>query len=156
MIFEGKFEVGVPAAKAWDFLIDINKFSSCMPALEKVTQIDDRTFDGVIGAAVGPISGKFNFRSTIVDSKPPEELLVRTEGADSVTSSRMNADVTIRLKESSADRTQLDYRADIQIQGRLAILGDMILRATASLMMEDFIRRFRERVENSDSRPKGA
>jgi carbon monoxide dehydrogenase subunit G len=147
MVFEGKIDVRVPAETAWDFLIDVNKFSSCMPGLEKVAQIDERTFDGVIAANVGPISGKFTFRATIVDSKPAEELMVRTQGTDSVTGSRMNADVAINLKEPEANRTELDYRADVQIHGRFAILGDMILRATASLMLEDFAERLRKELE---------
>ena len=147
MIFEGKFEVGVPPAKAWDFLIDINRFSSCMPALEKMTQIDDRTFEGVISAAVGPISGKFTFRATIVESKPPKEMLVRTEGSDSVTKSAMNVNLTVTLREPVASRTELSYHANVEIKGRLAILGDMVLRATATLMLEEFIRRVRKRLE---------
>jgi len=63
MIFEGKIDLDVPAVKTWDFLIDINKFSSCLPGLQEVKQIDDKTFDGVIAANVGPISGKFSFRA---------------------------------------------------------------------------------------------
>jgi carbon monoxide dehydrogenase subunit G len=70
MIFDGKIDLEVPAQKAWDFLIDINKFSTCLPGIDEVKQIDDKTFDGVISATVGPISGKFNFRSTILESRP--------------------------------------------------------------------------------------
>src|SRR5688572_5394840 len=68
MILDGKIDLDVSAEKAWDFLIDINKFSTCLPGIDEVKQIDDKTFDGVISANVGPISGKFNFRSTIVES----------------------------------------------------------------------------------------
>jgi hypothetical protein len=35
----------------------------------------------------------------------------------------------------------MDYRADVKIKGRLAILGDMILRATATLILQEFSRR---------------
>jgi carbon monoxide dehydrogenase subunit G len=70
MIFDGKIDLDVPAEKAWDFLIDINKFSTCLPGIDEVKQIDDKTFDGIISATV-PISGKFTFRSTIFESKPP-------------------------------------------------------------------------------------
>lgn len=150
MIFEGKFEVGVPPAKAWDFLIDINRFSSCLPALEKVTQIDDKTFDGVIGATVGPISGKFTFRATIIESTPPKEMMVRTEGTDSVTNSTMNVNMTVTLSEPIESRTELSYQANVEIKGRLAILGDMILRATATLMLEEFIRRVRGQLEGKE------
>ena len=141
MIFDGKIDLNVPAEKAWDFLIDINKFSTCLPGIEEVKQIDDKTFEGVLAAAVGPISGKFSFRSTIVESRPPDQMVVRTEGTDSVTKSTVNADMTVDLREISENKTEMDSRADIKIKGRLAILGDMVMRATATLILQEFARR---------------
>jgi carbon monoxide dehydrogenase subunit G len=141
MIFDGKIDLEVPAQKAWDFLIDINKFSTCLPGIDEVKQIDDKTFDGVISATVGPISGKFNFRSTILESRPPEQMVVRTYGTDSVTKSTVNADMTVDLRSISETKSQMDYRADVKIQGRLGILGDMVLRATATLILQEFTRR---------------
>jgi carbon monoxide dehydrogenase subunit G len=144
MIFDGKIGLGVPTQKAWDFLIDINKFSTCLPGIDEIKQIDDKTFDGIISATVGPISGKFSFRSTIVESRPPDQMVVRTEGTDSVTKSTVNADMTLDLREISENKTEMDYRADIKIKGRLAILGDMVLRATATLILQEFTRRLRQ------------
>jgi carbon monoxide dehydrogenase subunit G len=141
MIFDGKIDLDVPAQKAWDFLIDINKFSTCLPGIDEVKQIDDKTFDGVISATVGPISGKFNFRSTILESRPPEQMVVRTEGTDTVTKSTVNADMTVDLRSVSDSKSQMAYKADIMIKGRLAILGDMVLRATATLILQEFTRR---------------
>lgn len=151
MIFDGKIDLDVPAEKAWDFLIDINKFSTCLPGIDEIKQVDDKTFDGMISATVGPISGKFSFRSTIIESRPPEQMVVRTEGTDSVTQSTVNADMTMDLCRVADDKTQMNYRADVQIKGRLAILGDMVLRATATLILQEFARRLNkalgERVE---------
>ena len=141
MIFDGKIDLAVPAETAWDFLIDVNKFSACLPGIDAIRQINDKTFDGVISATVGPISGKFSFRSTIVESRPPEQMVVRTEGTDSVTKSAVNADMTMDLLRIADDKTQMNYRADVQIKGRLAILGDMVLRATATLILQEFARR---------------
>jgi carbon monoxide dehydrogenase subunit G len=144
MIFDGQIDLDVPAKKVWDFLIDVEKFSTCLPGIDQVKQIDDKTFDGVISANVGPISGKFSFRSTIVDSRPPEQMVVRTEGTDSVTKSTVNADMTVDLREVAEDKAVMDYHADIKIKGRLAILGDMVLRATATLILQEFARRLRQ------------
>ena len=119
MIFDGKIDLDVPVEKAWDFLIDINKFSTCLPGIDQVRQIDDKTFEGIISAAVGPISGKFNFRSTIVESRPPEQMVVKTEGTDSVTKSTVNADMTVDLREVSEAKSEMDYKADVKIKGRL-------------------------------------
>ena len=141
MILDGKIDLDVPVQKAWDFLIDIKKFSTCLPGIDEVRQIDDKTFEGLISAAVGPISGKFNFRSTIADSNPPEQMVVKTEGTDSVTKSMVNADMTVDLHPVSDTRSQMDYKADVKIKGRLGILGDMVLRATATLILQEFTRR---------------
>jgi carbon monoxide dehydrogenase subunit G len=141
MIFDGKMDVQHPVERVWNFLIDINKFSTCLPGIEKVRQIDDKSFEGVLAATVGPISGKFSFRSTILGSRPPEQILVRTEGTDSVTKSEVHADMTVDLHAISDHRTRMDYRAEVTIKGRLAILGDMVLRATATLILQEFTRR---------------
>lgn len=149
MILDGKIDLEVAPEKAWDFLIDIDKFSTCLPGIDEVTQIDDKTFDGVISATVGPISGKFSFRSTIVESDPPAQLVVRTEGKDSVTKSTVNADMTVALRRVSEAKTEMDYRADVKIAGRLAILGDMVLRATATLILQEFTRRLKKGLGDS-------
>ena len=149
MILDGQIELDVPLQKAWDFLIDINKFSTCLPGIDEINQIDDKTFDGIISAAVGPISGKFNFRSTIVESKPPEQMVVQTVGTDSVTKSTVNADMTVDLRQVSETKSQMDYKADVKINGRLAILGDMVLRATATLILQEFTRRLRKGLGES-------
>jgi carbon monoxide dehydrogenase subunit G len=141
MIFDGKIDLDVSVQKAWDFLIDINKFSTCLPGIDQVNQIDDKTFDGIISAAVGPISGKFNFRSTIVESNPPEQMVVKTEGQDTVTKSTVNADMVVTLRSISNTTSQMDYKAEVKIKGRLGILGDMVLRATATLILQEFTRR---------------
>lgn len=149
MILDGKIDLEVAPEKAWDFLIDIDKFSTCLPGIDEVTQIDNKTFDGVISAAVGPISGKFSFRSTILESDPPAQLVVRTEGKDSVTKSTVNADMTVALRRVSEAKTEMEYRADVKIAGRLAILGDMVLRATATLILQEFTRRLKKGLGDS-------
>jgi len=149
MILDGRIDLDVPVRKAWDFLIDINKFSTCLPGIDEIKQIDDKTFDGIISAAVGPISGKFNFRSTIVESKPPQQMIVHTVGTDSVTKSTVNADMTVDLRQVSETKSQMDYKADVKINGRLAILGDMVLRATATLILQEFTRRLHKGLGDS-------
>ena len=148
MIFEGKIEVAASPLEVWDFLMDIEKFASCLPGLEQVTRVDERTFDGVLSAAGGPISGKFAFRSTMVESAPPTEMVVQTEGTDSVTKSAVSVTMKVALTEKIASRTELGYHAEVGIKGRLAILGDMVLRATTVLILEEFALRLRAQLED--------
>src|SRR5438105_6466950 len=68
VIFQDTITVDAPAAKVWDFLLDVNRSAALVPGVEQIILVDDRTFDGVIEARVGPIAGKFEFRAHIVDS----------------------------------------------------------------------------------------
>jgi carbon monoxide dehydrogenase subunit G len=145
---EGKTVLGRPPEAVWDFLLDVERFSGCVPGVQEVKKLDERTFEGTISAAVGPITGAFNFRATIIDSVAPREMLARLDGTDTVTKSKLTGEIALTLQRLEAMQTELSYNAAVGIQGRLAILGDMILRATATLLVEEFIRRVRIEIEN--------
>ena len=146
MTFEDKLLLDAPAAEVWALLLDVNRFAACMPGVEEVHQIDDRTFDGVMTARVGPMAGKFSFQAQIVDSKPPSELVAHVDGTDSVTKSQLTADMGMTLTSQGEGQTELAHRATLEIHGRLAILGDMVLRATAKLMIDEFGKRLRQQL----------
>lgn len=141
MIFEDTIQVDAPCARVWDFLLDPGRLAACMPGVEEVVQVDDRTFDAVIAATVGPISGKFTFRAHIVESSPPTEMRAEIDGIDSVTKSALSAKMDMTLRPTGPATTDLAYRATVDIKGRLAILGEMVLRATTTLIVEESTRR---------------
>ena len=147
MTFEDKLVLDAPAAEVWALLLDVNRFAACMPGVDEVHQIDDRTFDGVMTARVGPVAGKFNFRAEIVESDPPRQLAAKVEGTDSLTKSKLVADMGMTLTPQGERQTELAHRATVEMQGRLAILGDMVMRATASLLIDEFGKRLRQQLE---------
>jgi carbon monoxide dehydrogenase subunit G len=153
VLLRDKTVIRCPRVEVWEFLLDPDRFASCIPGVEQVRRVDDRTFDGTILASVGPISGSFDFRARIVESTPPSELAATITGTDSVTKSTMTTDTTVRLTEADGGQTELDYQAQIEIGGRMAILGDMVVRATATLLVEEFMKRVREQLEGKAAAP---
>ena len=135
--------------EVWNLLLDVDHFSACIPGVQQVTPVDDRTFDGTILATVGPISGTFRFRASILESQPLEALSARVEGNDSVTRSRVQADMHMALNPLDAQRTELAYRTTVDVDGRMAILGDMVLRATGTVMLQEFGKRLRRQLERA-------
>lgn len=152
MLIEGKVEVGAPRQRLWDFLLDLQQFSSCLPGVESMRQVDDDTFTGVLVTKLGPMAGAFNFQAAIVERVPPRTMKVRTEGTDSVTKSTVHTEVDLLLNEITDTRSAMTYKADVQVSGPLAIIGDMVLRATTSFLMAEFSRRLRSRLEDGENR----
>ena len=149
MNFTANTTVKAPPDAVWALLIDPQQLAACIPGVEEVTQVDERTFDGVVSATIGPMSGKFALRATIVESDPPRALTTHVHGTDSVTKSTMDAEVVMTLASDSGAQTELTYQTTVDIKGRLAILGDMVLRATASLMLDEFGQRLQRRFEEA-------
>ena len=121
--------------------------AGCVPGVQDVRRVDDRTFEGAINASVGPMDADFAFTSVINRSDFPTDLEVETSGTDSLTKSRLTADVHAAVESGPDGKTVLVYRADVKIGGRLAILGDMVLRATAGVIIGEVAKCLRNALE---------
>jgi carbon monoxide dehydrogenase subunit G len=146
MKLDGAIAIAAPPRDVWALVIDPIGLSACVPGVHDIRQIDEQTFEGTISAAVGPIDANFTFRSVLTTAAFPD-LVVAVEGTDSVTKSRLVMDVTAALAPSGADGTDLTYQAVVKVKGRLAILGEMMLRATAGMMIGEVTRCLRSRLE---------
>jgi carbon monoxide dehydrogenase subunit G len=149
MKLAGQIEIAAPPDRVWPLINDPISLAGCVPGVQAVRQIDPHTFGGSITAAVGPMEGHFEFTAVIARSDFPSDLLVEMTGVDSVTKSTLVAAVSASLEPLAADRTRLVYSATINVKGRLAILGDMILRATASVMIGELVKCLKVRLESA-------
>ncbi len=146
MKYQGKVSLQATAETVWDVVLDIEQFADCMPGMQDLVKIDDRTFEGGMSAKVGPVAGDIRFRSQIVDVDPHVSLTAHVEGEDSLTKSTMTSDITMTLVPDG-NTTELAYTAEVNIKGRLGIVGDMILRATGVQVIDEFFNRLRKKVE---------
>jgi carbon monoxide dehydrogenase subunit G len=146
---DGSIEVAARPSEVWKAIVDPTSLASCVPGVRDVRAVDERTFEGRIRAAVGPIEGDFTFSSVLTEVTFPDRLVVAVDGTDSVTKSRLVADVKASVAEPSAGRTILRYEAVITVKGRIAILGEMVLRATAGMIIGQVTRCLRTRLEGT-------
>lgn len=150
MKLEGRIAVNAAASDVWALLIDPLTLAGCVPGVREARKVDDRTFEGSITAAVGPMEGDFSFTSVITRAELPE-LEVMLSGIDSVTRSRLEGTVVATLAQDDPSVTSLCYRAQVSVKGRLAILGEMVLRATATMMIGQVASCLRARLEGPAS-----
>jgi carbon monoxide dehydrogenase subunit G len=146
MKLDGSIAIAAPPEAVWTLIISPISLARCMPGVQDIRQVDDRTFEGTITAAVGPIDGTFAFRSVLTTAEFPDDLVVAVEGTDSVTKSRLEMDVRAALAPRDGG-TDLEYHAVVKVKGRLAILGEMVLRATAGMMIGEVTKCLRSQLE---------
>ena len=147
MKLDGTIAIEAPPRAVWALIVDPTSLARCMPGVQDIRQLDERTFEGTILASVGPIDGSFSFRSILATADFPSDLVVTVEGLDSVTKSRLEMEVRAALTEPARGATSLAYHADVRVKGRLAILGEMVLRATAGMMIGEVTKCLRSQLD---------
>lgn len=147
MRLEGGFEVAAPASRLWDFFWDVEVLGACLPGCEGVQKVDDKTFTGAVRARVGPVQARFQGKATITDTTPPSRIVLKAEGEDNRTASRVRATIELSLTPLDDSHTRAGYQANVTIVGRLGQFGDGIIRETAGVLLEEFAGNLRARLE---------
>ena len=64
MELENSFEVAAPPERVWEFLLDLERVTPCMPGAELEELVDERTWKGSVTVKLGAV--KLSYASTVV------------------------------------------------------------------------------------------
>jgi len=127
MIFEGSYQVKAAREKVWDFIIDPNKMGKCFPDLKNLQVQDENKFTAIVRVGLGFMKGDFKFQITALDQKPPTH--ARLKGTGVGVGSNVAMDTSIDLGQVEGG-TMLTYKANVQIGGTLASVGQRVIGST--------------------------
>ncbi len=147
MKIEKNLRLKAPIDKVWEAVMDVQGVASCMPGVEKVEQVDERTFRGSLTTKIAYISATFDLKTTITVMEPPHHLETVTDGTALKGLGRVSQKQTLDLVACSAEETEAIYKGELTLVGRLATFGDKLFRAKANEMMETFTKAFLDRFE---------
>jgi carbon monoxide dehydrogenase subunit G len=131
MMIEGEFRVYAPLQHTWDFLMNINELASSIPSCQKVEVFNDNSFAITISQKVGPISATFETQTNLTEVDPPNRLIARGKGQDKRMGSSFEFTNHMDLVEISEKETLVKYKTDVKISGRLASVGQSLIKIVA-------------------------
>jgi len=144
--FEGTFDVKAPRDKVWDFVIDPNKIGKCLPDLKSLQVEADNKFTAVARVGIGFMKGDFKFQLAIVEQNPPSH--ARLKGTGNGVGSSVNMDTSIDLSDIDASAgTKLTYKAEVQIGGTLASVGQRVIGGTIEKTIGEVFACVKKQVE---------
>ena len=147
MIFEDRFTVQAPIDKVWAFLRDPQQVGQCVPGTERVDVVDDTHYRVVAGARVSFLSVSFAMNVTITEIEEPTRLVSVAEGMDSRLKERAKLTAALTLEPQGPVATDVSYRIDLAVFGKLASLGLSVIKGKAKQMAADFATSIRTRLE---------
>jgi carbon monoxide dehydrogenase subunit G len=149
MIIEETFTIDAPVQRVWDFFLDINQMSKCVPGAE-VKQLDASTYEGTLSVKVGPIGASFGGSVTITSQSPPSAIEAAVNGKDKQTGSMVQGKFASTLKSLAADQTEVSYQIDVAIRGRLGQFGQTVIQDTAKRISAEFLSCVKAQIETPE------
>jgi len=143
--------IAVPVQQTWNFLWDIERMMACIPGCERVhTVAKGQRYEAEVGQKVGPFKVRFPLDIAIKEQQPPWRLSATATGQDAKISSNVNVDLEVLLSEGTSQSTQLALHADIHILGKLATLGQGMVKRKAKQVVAQFAANIKLKLEEGE------
>lgn len=142
MIFEHTIAVDAPSAAVAGFLADVPKVAACVPGVEGVTLLGDDEYEGRVRVRLGPVGFSLAGRAR-VERAGEGMLRARGGGRDRRIGAGVDATIEARVEPLGPGDSEVRVTADVRFSGRLAELGQPLIRRKADAMVRDFAENMR-------------
>ncbi len=133
MIVEGSFTFQGPREVVWDLLLDPAVLVKALPGAKELTRTGEDEFKGSMQVGVGPVTaGQFAVTVALRDKVPPESFAMQVDGKGGIGFARGTARVELAQLEDGS--TLMNYKADLQVGGKIAGIGQRLLDSASKTM----------------------
>lgn len=137
MELNNEFRVAVPAAKAWEFLTDVERVTPCLPGATLLS-VDGDDFTGAVKVKVGPITVSYKGEAAFYEKDAAaQRMVLKANGRETRGNGNAAAVVTAQLKDEG-DATSVVITTDLTISGKAAQFGRGVLADVASNLIGQF------------------
>jgi carbon monoxide dehydrogenase subunit G len=146
-VFEERFQVDAPPERVWDFLLDPARLGPCIPGCAGLEIEGAHTYRLRLVVKVGFLSTSQDMRMTVTEMEAPRRLVAVGHGEDPKLGSQVDVRSTLHLEPAGPARTDVRYRSDVRVLGRLGSVGDAVMRMKAGQLAGEFATRLRAAIE---------
>jgi carbon monoxide dehydrogenase subunit G len=132
MIVEGSYPLPGSPEVIWDLLMDPEVLAKAMPGTKALSRTAPDRYEGTMGVGIGPITAaEFELTITLTDLRRPESYTMQIDGKGRFGFTRGTANVELA---SEGAGTVMRYRADLQVGGKIAGLGQRLLDSVGRML----------------------
>jgi carbon monoxide dehydrogenase subunit G len=151
MKFEHKVRVDAPKEKVKAFLNDFPQAAKCVPGVEDVRLVEDAlvhdgvsVYEGKYKLRLGPLGFSFGGQARMLPQADDDLWKLEMEGRDARIGAGAKGNMDARFVALSENETEVNIVADVTFSGRLAELGQPLIRRKADGMVKDFAENLRK------------
>lgn len=156
MIVEGRHAFPGARDVIWGLLLDPAVIAKTMPGTEAMVRAAPDRYEGKMRVGVGAITAaEFDVAVTLADVVEPERYTMQIDGRGRFGFTRGSAEVRL---EADGAGTVMHFKADLQVGGKIAAVGQRLLDSISKLMTKQGLDALAREVEArlAAARPGGA
>jgi carbon monoxide dehydrogenase subunit G len=145
MNFSQTCVISASRQKVWDFLMDMENVSRCLPGVESMEKLEEDTYQGVYKIKVGPIALKFQgtLRFEVRD-RAEWHAVMRAEAKDRRLGGGVRARLEVYLTQQGPDQTEMRVNLESRVLGKVGEFGQPVMRKKTDAILQVFARQVSE------------
>lgn len=138
MTLDGAYEFPAPRPKVWAALLDPAVLGRTLPGCETLEPIGAGEYRAIVKVGVAAVKGTFEGKVRLGDLEPPTRYRMSLEGSGGP--GFVRGEASLELADVHGG-TRVSYRADVQVGGLIAGVGQRMLGGVARTLLEQFFKR---------------
>lgn len=145
MKFEHTIRIDAPKERVNAFLADFERAALCLPGVQDVHAAGDGEYEGRIRVRLGPLGFNIGGRARpALDADG--NWSVQAEGNDRRVGAGVKAALAAQIAEVDAATTEVQVTADVVFSGKLAGLGQPLIKRKSDAMVQEFAENLRRAI----------
>lgn len=149
MKLNGTVTVNAPQEEVWHLFMDPTQLCRVIPGCEQARQLDETHYEAILSIKVQFMTIRSNARGTLLETEPPRHLVAEMMGEPMKMAGAFRVRLTVDLIPID-NATNVQYTMDLTMLGRLASLGEAIVRSTAKQLSRQFAENVSKLFNSSD------
>ncbi len=153
MELENSFDVPLPPAQAWAWLLDIERIATCLPGAELTQIVDAQTYKGKVGVRLGPVALSFVGQAKLEQTDAAQhKARMRATGADAKGRGSTSAVIDFALLPiGDGGSTRVNIHSNVTLTGSVAQYGRGagMIQSVAEQIIGQFGECLRSRIQAS-------
>jgi len=137
MKLQGSVTVDASQEKVWKVFLDPTQLCKVLPGCEGARQLDATHYEAVMSIKVQFMTIRSRAKGTLLQADAPHHMVGELVGEPVSMAGAFRARVTIDLVPKG-NATTVQYAMDLTMLGRLASLGEAMVRKTSQQLSREF------------------
>ncbi|OGO18491.1 MAG: hypothetical protein A2Z14_19820 [Chloroflexi bacterium RBG_16_48_8] len=142
----GEVTIQAPRERVWNFLLDIEGMSRCIPALESLEAVvPHQQYRVTASVGLGTVKVRFNADVEWLELEPPKRALMKGHGT--LPGSAGDATAEMVLSDGPHGSTRLTWWADVVVSGTIASLASRLMGSVTKKLTASFFDCVKRQIE---------